>query len=318
VSTVARPYSAQTSGNTNLKYTGNFDGPGAVNLTFPGATNPFTITKTASPADFFNGTGGTATFTVTISNPSIYDSYIDKITDILPTGVIYTGVTAASDVTVANSNTMPANGATETIEFTGNLGSSFAIPGGGSVSLVYTATIPDTVGDYTNTAQGGIAMAVTPIASDTVTVVAGGALTASKTVETYDPALVGVYSVPNEEVAYTISGVNNSSTTIDDGTIVIVDSIPEEVTFYNGDFNDNPGDGITIVNFVDNGSGLTCCSGAHIEFSSTTSGAPVWGYTPSAGFDENVRHIKIIPTSEMNGNDPTTSEFSVQFRARIK
>ena len=49
-STTARPYATMTSGNS-LKYTGNYDGSGSISISFPGATNPFTIARLrTSPA----------------------------------------------------------------------------------------------------------------------------------------------------------------------------------------------------------------------------------------------------------------------------
>jgi uncharacterized repeat protein (TIGR01451 family) len=317
-STTARPFAAQTSGASNLKYTGNFDGSGSISISYPGATNPFIITKTASQDYFFNATGGTTTYTVAIENPSAYDSFIDEVVDILPAGVIFTGVTAASDIIAANSNSMPTTGATGTLTFSGSAGTSYAIAGGSTLNLVYTATIPDIVGDHTNTAEGAIGLASTGTISETVTVSAGSALTATKTVSNYDPLLEGIYSIPSEEVVYNISGENISPAIIDDGTIIIVDGLPAEVEFYNGDFDENAGNGITPVEFTDNGSGLTCCAVAHLDYSSTISGTPVWGYVPSAGFDSAVRYIKISPEGEMSGNGAGTSAFSFEFRARIK
>ena len=75
-STSARPYAVQTSGNTNIKYTGNFDGTSSVAITFPGATNPFIITKTSDISTAVAGTTATVKYTVTVINPSIYASRI--------------------------------------------------------------------------------------------------------------------------------------------------------------------------------------------------------------------------------------------------
>ena len=47
------------------------------------ATNPFTISKSASPASLPNG--GTATYTVLITNTSSFASSITRINDLLPT-----------------------------------------------------------------------------------------------------------------------------------------------------------------------------------------------------------------------------------------
>ena len=84
---MARPYAVQTSGSTNVKYTGNYDGAGSISMTYPAATNPFTITKTISSAADFVGAPGPLTYTVTVGNPSSQPSVISKIVDVLPAGM---------------------------------------------------------------------------------------------------------------------------------------------------------------------------------------------------------------------------------------
>jgi uncharacterized repeat protein (TIGR01451 family) len=109
VSTTANPFSDLTSGG-QLKYTGNFGTCSAVGAACPvytAPTNPFTISKSVSPANL--PTGGTATYTVIITNPSIYASKIEKIVDLLPAGLTFAAIGGASQVTAANSSSVPAN-----------------------------------------------------------------------------------------------------------------------------------------------------------------------------------------------------------------
>lgn len=180
--TVARPFAAQTSGSTNIKDTGNYDGAGALVFSFPGATNPFMIAKSANPILFTSNQGGIATYTVTISNPSAYATTIDEIADVLPANVSFTSIGGTSGVIAANSSAVPASGATGTIRFKANIGSSYAIPAGGSISLVYTATIPSAAGTYANSASAAVGLESIGTAAVSIDVTSGGALVISKSV----------------------------------------------------------------------------------------------------------------------------------------
>jgi uncharacterized repeat protein (TIGR01451 family) len=146
VTTQAKPYSNQTSG-TQLKYSANyhtFVGP-----SFPGATNPFVVTKSVTPA--IVPCGGTVTYTVTISNPSPYASEADSIVDVLPAGIKFAAPTAASQINAANSGSVPAGNSTGTLVWRGS--PSYSLPAGGSATLSYTASVIDSAGAYTNTVR---------------------------------------------------------------------------------------------------------------------------------------------------------------------
>ena len=76
--TTTTPYSDMVSG-TQQKYTGNFEpaltctgskAPSPCEQNFPAPTNPFTITKTASPTSL--PSGGTVTYTIVVQNISSY------------------------------------------------------------------------------------------------------------------------------------------------------------------------------------------------------------------------------------------------------
>jgi uncharacterized repeat protein (TIGR01451 family) len=148
--TTALPYAAQTSGNQNVKYTGNFDSQAPI--VFPPATNPFGITKTASSTTLLDG--GTVTYEVTVTNSSTFDALIDTITDVLPPGVTYGGLVSGSGVTAANSSSIPSVGETGTITWIGIPFTTYMIPAGGSIQVRYTANLPDTPGSYTNSVTG--------------------------------------------------------------------------------------------------------------------------------------------------------------------
>ncbi len=176
------PCAGATSGSTNYKYQLNTSlGSGDV-VTVSAAANPLTITKTSDKVAYCSTNDATATFTVTISNPGIYPVTVEKINDTLPTGFTFVSVTAASDITLVNSVLIPAAGTTGAISFEGGISSgvntSYTVPAGGNIRLIYTATVPagtminlstkasdyigaTKVGTATNTISVGCSLAVT-------------------------------------------------------------------------------------------------------------------------------------------------------------
>jgi uncharacterized repeat protein (TIGR01451 family) len=165
-STTAKPYAGQTSGSNNKKYTGNYET--WIATSFPTATNAFTISKSASVSNL--PAGGSVTYTVTITNTSPYDARIDKIVDTLPTGVTFTGISASSNVTAANSSSSPTVGATGTLTWIGQPPNYYSVPANSSIKLIYTATILNTPGSYQNVVNATTGNTTTATASTTVTV----------------------------------------------------------------------------------------------------------------------------------------------------
>lgn len=144
-------------------------------------------------------------------------------------------------------------------------------------------------------------------------------LTANKTTEIYDPLSEGLYAVPGNDVIYTIEFTNIGTGPTDTDSVILIDSMPPEIDFYNGDIDDG-GPETTPVIGIDNGSSLTWNYGADIgywngpvkpaDFSGCT-------YTPAAGYDSTVTYICFNPSGAMQHGDPDPS-FALKFRARIK
>ncbi len=212
----ARPYGNQFSGG-QLKYSSNYET--FVGPTFPGATNPFVVTKAATPEKM--PTGGTATYAVTVSNPSAFASELDSIVDVLPVGVTYVTLAAGSGVTTGNSGSVPASGASGTLVFRGIPGTSYALPAGGSVVLRYTATVTSTAGRYTNTARGY--SGGTPLGSPASAVVTVGV--ADVSVGKTGPAA----AVASDTVRYVLTLANQGPAVAYD--VVLSDTLPTGVTF---------------------------------------------------------------------------------------
>lgn len=215
VSSQARAYSNQLSG-TQLKYSSNFTT--FVGPTLPGATEPFDVVKTASPAQL--PAGGAVTYTVVVTNPSGLTSEVDSIVDQLPVGVSFTGFGPGSQVTAANSGSYPSVGATGRIVFRGTPGTSYSLPAGGTLTLVYTATVGNTPGRYVNSASGFAG--ITNVGTGMDTVVVGTAnLSVVKTGS--DSTVVG------DTAVYVVTTSNLGPNSAFD--VVVVDSLPPGVTF---------------------------------------------------------------------------------------
>jgi uncharacterized repeat protein (TIGR01451 family) len=318
--TTARPYAMQTSGNA-LKYTGNYDGSGSISMSFPGATNPFTITKTKDRSFAVAGTATTLKYTVTISNPSLYDSRISQIVDTLPAGASFAAIDAASQVTAANSSSLPSAGATGTITFQGKQDVSYLIAAGGSVTLVYTVTIPATAGTYTNSAQGYFGQATTPTASTAFTVHTPAPITVVKASQAYSDPLNGTTdpkAIPGGYIHYTINVVNPAAYPIDPDTIVVADPTPANLALF---VNSLPS-GSSPVLFQDGGTS-SALTFTYASLSSTTDdvdfsndGGTTWTYTPvpdGSGFDSTVTNIRIRPKGTMAAN----SSFNLTLRYKL-
>jgi uncharacterized repeat protein (TIGR01451 family) len=144
-------------------------------------------------------------------------------------------------------------------------------------------------------------------------------LTGQKTAEVYDPLSEGLYMVPGNDVVYTITFTNVGDGAADSDSVEIIDAIPSEIEFYNGDIDDG-GPETTAVTGTDNGSGLTFNYGADVGYSnggSAPANFAACAYTPAAGYDANVTYICVNPSGVMAAGNPDPS-FAVKFRARIK
>lgn len=317
-STVARPYAVQTSG-TQIKYTGNFDGLSSIAISFPGATNPFTITKTVSESSGFVGVGGDLTYTVTITNPSTHSAILPQIQDVLPSGMAFVGLTANSDVTSANSSSLPSAGATGTLDFIGRIGQSYMLPPGGAVTLQYTATRPSIEGDFTNSARGVFGGATTPTAQVTYTSAVLRPLTVSKVSSIYSDPVNGSgnpFAIPGSTIQYAILVTNPNEAPIDSDSIIVSDDAPSNAKMC---LLDIAGGGSGPVLFVDGAdpSGLTydysslSSPSDDLEFSADDGAS--WDYTPvldGDGCDTAITDFRVRP----GGAFAASSSFTLRVR----
>jgi uncharacterized repeat protein (TIGR01451 family) len=144
-------------------------------------------------------------------------------------------------------------------------------------------------------------------------------LTVSKTVIVATLGSTSAYAVPGNDVQYTITAQNLGPGRVDDNSIVLIDRLPAELAFYNGDV-DGGGPATGPVDFTQAaGTGLTFTPATDLAYSNAVAPPANFAactYAPAAGYDANVRHICLNPKGAMMGGAPTKS-FSVTFRAKI-
>ncbi|MEZ5408932.1 MAG: Ig-like domain-containing protein [Acidimicrobiales bacterium] len=107
-----------------------------------------TMGKVPTPASLA-ASGGTVTYTVTTSNDGNVDVTLDDITDVLPAGATYVNGSATFNSVAIADPTISG----QTLSFVG----VFPVAHGGSSDLVYQATLPGVVANYTNTVVAHIA-----------------------------------------------------------------------------------------------------------------------------------------------------------------
>lgn len=143
-------------------------------------------------------------------------------------------------------------------------------------------------------------------------------LAASKTVAVYNPTGTSPFATPGADVVYSLTVQNSGSGAVDADTLFIVDTLPDEVTFFNGDL-DGAGPAPGAVYFTQSGAGLTFNLASDLRYSNSPVRPANFGacaYAPTAGYDPNVKHLCLNPKGSMPSGSPNPS-FTVQFRVRI-
>jgi len=148
-------------------------------------------------------------------------------------------------------------------------------------------------------------------------------LSVTKTQAVYDPGATGAYALPGNDVIYTITVTNSGVGSTDANSLVLIDAMPDDLAFFNGDIDTGGPDtypGTDPVAFVDSASGLTFTYPADVAFSSAATKPANFAactYTPVAGYDPAVTYLCINPKGVMTAGTPDP-EFAVSFRARIE
>jgi len=128
------------------------------------------------------------------------------------------------------------------------------------------------------------------------------------------------YAIPGSDVIYTIKAGNSGSGPVDNNSIFLVDALPSELIFYNGDIDDG-GPLTGVIDFNAGSSGLTFTETTDLAFSNAAikpTSFSACNYTPSSGYDPNVTFVCFEPKGAMNEGTITGSAFSISFRAAVK
>ncbi len=144
-------------------------------------------------------------------------------------------------------------------------------------------------------------------------------LQGDKTGSVWDPANEGLFAVPGEDIAYTLTVTNSGTGAVDASTLFLVDPLPDDVIFYNGDFD--PSDGVSdSVRFTSNGSNLRFDFARDVGFS-TGPAAPTsmagCNATPASALDPSIRFVCLNPKGAMLSGDPDPTA-TFEFRVRIQ
>ncbi|MEM6946876.1 MAG: hypothetical protein AAF486_02175 [Pseudomonadota bacterium] len=191
-------------------------------------------------------------------------------------------------------------------------------------SASYTTTLGDVAdGSVTNIATltgDSFYGAGAPSASDTWTLTLGAGPSDLVVEKTVRPHMPGGYALPGEDVIYTLTVTNRGSASPDDGTLFLVDAVPDEVSVFTGDMDDG-GPATGPLYFEESGTALIASEPAELAMSNSPirpSTIAECTYTPIPGvYDPSVTFICAAPQGTMPGNTPDPS-FSVSFRAQLK
>ncbi len=146
-------------------------------------------------------------------------------------------------------------------------------------------------------------------------------LTAAKSSVSYATSGPNKYSIPGSDVLYTITVANTGSASTDNNSVIVIDKLPSQLIFYNGDIDD-AGPLTGAIAFTQTGAGLTFNPATDVKYSNlvaTPASFAACLYTPAAGYDANVKHICINPKSTMLSSASSPSpQFTIQLRAQVK
>ncbi|MEM7494117.1 MAG: hypothetical protein AAF296_12105 [Pseudomonadota bacterium] len=129
------------------------------------------------------------------------------------------------------------------------------------------------------------------------------------------------FAIPGSNIIYTLLIESTGSAPIDTDSVFLVDSLPSEVSFYNGDI-DGSGPETGTVAFDERLSGLSFNEATDLGFSDAATRPASFAnctYMPSVGYDPNVRHVCFNPKGSLRaGTLMSDTDFTISFRTRIE
>lgn len=204
----------------------------------------------------------------------------------------------------------------------------------GSIDIAHSGGDQRFTGTFTATgavAQGALISATTTrktaaaaydITSEFSLSFAGGApaaLTTEISTIVFDPGSAGLFAVPGNDVITTMTVTNTGAGPVDSSSITLFGAVPGASSFRNDDIEDG-GPETDPVSFTQSaGAGLSFTYATDVRYSDSGSEPADFAscvYTPSAGYDANVRFICVNPKGALAAGDPDPN-FFVSFRTQI-
>ena len=127
------------------------------------------------------------------------------------------------------------------------------------------------------------------------------------------------FSLPGNDVTYTLEVTHRSGPAVDSGSVFLVDTLPPETAFFNGDA-DGAGPETTAIIATTDAPLLAFDPLTDIGFSNLPTPPNNMSeciYTPVSGHDPSVRHICISPSGAFS-SDLSDRSLVLSFRARIE
>lgn len=199
---------------------------------------------------------------------------------------------------------------------TGTIKISFPVPA--------TATITPTFARFRWSLQSGL-NADTLIAPNgevedyQITINGRAIMQVGKTSAPYLTSGAGQFNIPGNDVIYTITSTNTGQGQTTTDSLFVVDALPPQVEFYNGDIDD-AGPATANVIFSQSGASLSFNPAVDMKYSNAAAAPTSFAactYTPVVGYDPAVKYVCFNPKGPLLAGTPNPN-FNFQIRTRIK
>ena len=141
----------------------------------------------------------------------------------------------------------------------------------------------------------------------------------TKTSAPYLTSGPGQFNLPGNDIIYKITATNSGQGATTTDTLFVVDALPSQLTFYNGDIDD-AGPATAPVIFSQSGGSLSFNPATDMKYSNAAAAPANFAactFTPASGYDPAVRYVCFNPKGQILAGTPSPN-FSFQIRARIK
>jgi uncharacterized repeat protein (TIGR01451 family) len=234
---------------------------------------------------------------------------------------ISNGPTTVASTTTTGTGAVVATGATAMTQVATGVSYSLAEAASGTTLLSqYTATMScvNAAGTSTTTLPTTVPGIIAPVMGDVITCTitntgkgSNATLLLVKSSSIVSDPINGTTNpkaIPGAIILYSISATNSGPTAVDANTVVITDPLPTNVTF----------DATTGVAFA-NGTPTSGLTGITTSYSNQAGGVAPYTYTPTAGFDGNVKGIRVSGNGTMAPSTGASAQpnFTITFRARV-